>query len=976
MTTKLSELRVTQSLDVSAYTAGMASKVSADAAGTASSQKLGATTTDTYQKISRAGNVLDRLSKQYVDGYAASMKFNSALTALGRGIETGNVPLQAADAILDGLYRKFGLVADAAQLQAAGYSQLADTVAQKNAVIAKSADVVTPAVADVAGGMSAIGSAALATSVANDRLISGMSKFGGVVEVTSQQAHGASGQFQALMHSARSMTEGLILGMPPMMILGQQISHLSYVATGPAGLSGALAEAGGMVKAFAGWALGLITPLTAAAGGALAFAGAGYYLATSWEEAQRKTTLALTGIGSVSGVTVTDINRIAIAAASSGKITVGAARDMALEFAATGKIGADLAEKLVGLSEGTGALFNEDQAASAKRLADAFADPAKGVDELNARLAVFDAKTRQRILDLTAENRTVEAQNLLLAGAADATRNAAAQVGVLGAAWEKTKSKISEYLDAAGHVADKALGGGSLEEQLAAAQSQLQKAQGYNFLGIQASPDFIAQLSKRVDDLTARVAIANKTAAEAPGNERSLWLQQALEDVIPTIKQLRDEETKLVALQDRLSDPAALSGAGVDFEQARRAVEIQAERVAGIKLQQSAQETAAEAAKKDNAEALASLYAQTAAQKAALAYQTTLRREQKAGNPAAEIAAQGASAQVLAEAQKQVTDEVRARNLAAAQSIEYAQLELSLVGATADKYNEETAALRARQAVLSQAASEHRTASPAELAAADQQARQQAGIESNIRRSQFLADLDFQKQQLGRTDIDQAVYSKLQSAGLLQNGEIPAQNQFIADRIRLNEELQRSIEIEKGFASDFLSDIMQGKSATEALGNALDNLAQKILNNSLDTLFAGLGKAGGIPTGGLFGGNILPGILHTGGVVGSTSVPTRSVPLAAFGGAVRYHTGGVAGASPFKPGEMPAILQRGEIVLPRGASAAGGGDIHVSLTVPIDAKGADAARLARVEQAVNALPSTMKPVILSAVREAKNRGLV
>jgi tape measure domain-containing protein len=80
----------------------------------------------------------------------------------------------------------------------------------------------------------------------------------------------------------------------------------------------------------------------------------------------------------------------------------------------------------------------------------------------------------------------------------------------------------------------------------------------------------------------------------------------------------------------------------------------------------------------------------------------------------------------------------------------------------------------------------------------------------------------------------------------------------------------------------------------------------------------------GAVTGGL-GGAIEAIFHHDGGVVGSGGRP-GSVPAAAFIGAPRYHSGGVAG---LKPDEVPAILQRGEIVLSReqvaGAAAATSG---------------------------------------------------
>lgn len=75
---------------------------------------------------------------------------------------------------------------------------------------------------------------------------------------------------------------------------------------------------------------------------------------------------------------------------------------------------------------------------------------------------------------------------------------------------------------------------------------------------------------------------------------------------------------------------------------------------------------------------------------------------------------------------------------------------------------------------------------------------------------------------------------------------------------------------------------------------------------------------------------------HSGGVVGG-SARMRHVPDSVFHGAPRYHSGGIAG---LQPGEVPAILQKGEIVVPknvgmsRGASNVTVGDTVLNVTQP------------------------------------------
>ena len=82
------------------------------------------------------------------------------------------------------------------------------------------------------------------------------------------------------------------------------------------------------------------------------------------------------------------------------------------------------------------------------------------------------------------------------------------------------------------------------------------------------------------------------------------------------------------------------------------------------------------------------------------------------------------------------------------------------------------------------------------------------------------------------------------------------------------------------------------------------------------------GMGGGAIFGNLFGGGggILSGVFHSGGIVGAPA-PQRLVPALAFAGAPRLHGGGMAG---LRPDEVPAILQRGEMVLSRSQLAAMG----------------------------------------------------
>ncbi|MDO5116184.1 MAG: tape measure protein [Synergistaceae bacterium] len=127
---------------------------------------------------------------------------------------------------------------------------------------------------------------------------------------------------------------------------------------------------------------------------------------------------------------------------------------------------------------------------------------------------------------------------------------------------------------------------------------------------------------------------------------------------------------------------------------------------------------------------------------------------------------------------------------------------------------------------------------------------------------------------------------------------------------------------------------------TESLGDAMLGLLQDIgavIAKALimRTLFGGgegdgfFGSGGGIF--GLFGLKF-----HSGGVVGSGGTPTLVSP-SVFAGAPRMHGGGIAG---LRSDEVPAILQRGEVVLPKNAqsnNAASGGDSYQITIQAVDA---------------------------------------
>ena len=155
--------------------------------------------------------------------------------------------------------------------------------------------------------------------------------------------------------------------------------------------------------------------------------------------------------------------------------------------------------------------------------------------------------------------------------------------------------------------------------------------------------------------------------------------------------------------------------------------------------------------------------------------------------------------------------------------------------------------------------------------------------------AELIASLEHELKLVGATDAEIAVANNLRQAGATATKEQRETIQALTESLyaqdeaqqRLNETMEFMQDASFDFASGFLSDIRNGTSAVEALGNAFDNLASRLIDMALNQLITGLfsnlmgalgGGGGGMMTGGLFangaafsGGRVTP--FANGGVV-------------------------------------------------------------------------------------------------------------
>lgn len=247
---------------------------------------------------------------------------------------------------------------------------------------------------------------------------------------------------------------------------------------------------------------------------------------------------------------------------------------------------------------------------------------------------------------------------------------------------------------------------------------------------------------------------------------------------------------------------------------------------------------------------------------------------------------------------------------------------------------------------------------------------------------ELIAELQAERAAISMTDVERAKSEALRRAGAAATAEQRAEIGSLIEAIYREDEATRKAaetaaffrDTAYGAFADLIPQIETGNSALDKFVNTMiEAVAQAALlgKGPLASLFGG----GGGLLGGLFGGG--------GGFKANTTLGAfLGAPSFAGGGTTGTgaRTGGVDGKGGFK-----AILHPNETIIdhtkmrqPRFdmAGANRGGGVSVSLPINIDATGADAAGLARVEDAVNRLRSELPGKIVSTVKEARTRRIL
>lgn len=823
----------------------------------------------------------------------------------------------------------------------------------------------------VSTGMSGIGKAALEAQVATELGIDGLNAFGKSADGVSHAIGGLSTQGMAAFHSLRGGAEMLAQGAPLLRVMAMEMNNLTYAASGTGGLTGAMSEAAGIFSK-------LLNPVVLITG---AFAGAGLAAAAaavSYADAQSRIALALTGVGAAGGVTVDTINKISEATAAAGGVSVSEARDFATAIAQTGQTSVAVTGQATALAKSFSLVFGEDLQKSAKDLGAALADPAKGVDTINAKLLAFDQTTANYIKRLAAQGNLEEAQKTILAGIAVATATAAEKTTGWARAWDTLANSISNYINATGKLALPSSFQGP-EDQLAAAQDHLTQLQNGRTLrgGTIQDTGQIAATQKLIADLKDQIEATGDAGVEAGRNLQSLKFGDLIDGADPATASLKALEDQLTAIGNNKTIPL-----GDQRAQLARANDQITSSITFLKQLQALGGGNIDVGEtiKQTQDDVASINARTVAQKAAAAFQQTYDQSMLAhkGVVVSTADATAAANKSAAQSEHDLAEAQRDRIYQSQQAVDQGAVENSTIGLSVDAATRLTQTFQLLAAARQEAfkngnvdgdgnpivsATEQLNA----LVKADELGRQAL---ENAQKS-TVAGANFDISQFGRGDSEQNVYAALQSKGLLNNGEIVSdQAKQTAEVLRTKEAFGQLADAEKSFGTTFLNDLLQGKSATAALSDALSNLATKLADLGLDDLL-GVANKGLMGALGIGGGDVGLGswaaTATSAFADGGIFVPGMGrQPLKRFAGggisnqAAIFGEDGPEAAIPLKGGKVPVDL-RMPIAAPSQQSS---GPINIS----IDARNSTPA-------AVDKLNSQTLPQLEKLIDQRLNRQL-
>lgn len=714
-----------------------------------------------------------------------------------------------------------------------------------------------------------------------------------VVAIRAVQEAGGKVRFAAhdlanLSYQLNDVFTMMAMGAPPLQIVASQLGQIYQILA---------SQQGGVVggfKALGATIGGLATPATLSATAIVGIGVAATAAYASWIASEKQLQAALQGRGRETGATAAELMTIAAAAADAADISQGAARDIAAAFAETGRIGTGLFVDLTTAVANYASITTGDLAQAGQELAQSFADPAKGAEDLNRKLGFLDDTTLQYIRQLAATNRQSEAQALLLQRLNAVLPSAEQRLNAVGRAWKAIANAASDAWAAIGQGVNDSLTMSSGARALAQAQAVLDSIPDAGFLT--AIPRRNAQAE--VDRLRDENEIARKQSALNQNDARKNRVSVAGGDAVRSWDSRYGELERLRGQQADLQ--AALKAGTGDIRAQDAALQGVTNQIGAMTDAYGNLLPQAEIVRREQEMQNAVTAAATPVERAAAQAKLERYRAEKEGadDATASARANAAASQEMVQAQVELTRATRDRLMAADESIRAQQLEIQLIGKTAGQVAELRANYEAEADLRRQAAETGIAVSEQELAALRAKNAELGKSVDLANQARLQADIRFERDQIGRSPMEQQIASTLRGAGL--EVDLSSAN---AAALRLNATLALTKDIASSAFSDLVNDLIDGENAMESLENAGKRLLSTLVDLSAQNFVASMfGKAGGGGAADWLTG-IVGSFLNFGSPTasGATSTGRYAGPLA--GGGVVADRGAVQ--------DMPSGLLRG-----------------------------------------------------------------
>lgn len=449
-------------------------------------------------------------------------------------------------------------------------------------------------------------------------------------------------QVMESVHVLKAFTDEVVAGQNPIRALAIEGGRIGQIfASGDSGVGGTLKAFGGIVTGF------VLNPLTLMVGG-LGVAGAAMLQFIHQQEELER---ALNGVGRGAGVSADGLRALGVSGAARGGISSGQGIALAGQLAGTGRISGDLMPGIIGTTQRYSRAFGLDLADAGKELAQAFADPTKGAEELDKRLGFLDDRTKTLIRDFQEQGDIIGAQKTLFDAYNASLGKTTDTTWGLTKAWEALKGVMS---DAGQGIGSKFAP--SLQQQLDALEARRAGLSSGSFFSAKTglAPD-TAALDREIADLRRQVAAERENAARAKADldakDRADKASDIVRSVLPEIGERQGLVNRRGNLASALGDPETLRKMGVSADQATHAL-------ANLDYQFAHWQTSVQKAAEDSALATKQTEAWTFAERAAVASEqarlAVLRQSGDVALAAAE--AEKARNALIAEGNKKASD--------------------------------------------------------------------------------------------------------------------------------------------------------------------------------------------------------------------------------------------------------------------------------------------------------------------------------